>query len=63
LPRAQYPRYFTVGVNFFAARALGLAVENETTLAAKLAARDRARDNDHPQTSSLAPDHAGASRP
>ena len=63
LPRAQYPRYFTVGVNFFAARALGLAVENETTLAAELAARDRARDNDHPQTSSLAPDHAGASRP
>jgi putative ABC transport system substrate-binding protein len=41
LPRPAYPRYFTVGVNFNAARGLGVAVDNEATLAAELAVRDR----------------------
>ena len=45
LPAPQYPRYFTVAVNFFAARALGLAMENESTLAEQLAARGRGRSD------------------
>jgi ABC-type uncharacterized transport system substrate-binding protein len=45
LPPPQYPRYFTVAVNFFAARALGLAMENESTLAEQLAARGRSRSD------------------
>ena len=43
LPAPEYPRYFTVAVNFFAARALGLAMEDESTLAAQLAARGGGR--------------------
>jgi ABC-type uncharacterized transport system substrate-binding protein len=41
LPPPQYPRYFTVAVNFFAARSLGLAMDDEATLAAALAERAR----------------------
>jgi putative tryptophan/tyrosine transport system substrate-binding protein len=37
LPAPQYPRYFTVAVNFFAARALGLSMEPESALAEALA--------------------------
>lgn len=42
LPLPQYPRYFTVGVNFIAARSLGLMMDDEATLAAELAQRSRA---------------------
>jgi putative tryptophan/tyrosine transport system substrate-binding protein len=41
LPAPQYPRYFTVGVNFIAARSLGLRMEDESALAAGLAERSR----------------------
>ena len=40
LPPAGYPLYFTVGVNFNAARGLGVAIDNEATLAAELAMRE-----------------------
>jgi putative ABC transport system substrate-binding protein len=39
LPAPQYPKYFTVRVNFSVARSLGLRIEEEATLAAALAAR------------------------
>ena len=39
LPAPQYPRYFTVGVNFFAARSLGLRIDDEAALASALAER------------------------
>ncbi len=39
LPAPQYPRYFTVRVNFSVARSLGLPVEDEASLAASLTAR------------------------
>lgn len=42
LPPPQYPRYFTVGVNFFAARSLGIMMENEAVLSQALAARSEA---------------------
>ncbi len=42
LPAAQFPRYFTVAVNYSVARSLGLPMEDEATLAAALAARARA---------------------
>ena len=37
LPAPGYPRYFTVGVNFFAARSLGLRIDDEAALATALA--------------------------
>ena len=40
LPPPGYPLYFTVGVNFNAARGLGVAIDNEATLAAELAMRE-----------------------
>ena len=44
LPRPHYPRYFTVGVNFLAAQAIGLALDDETSLATALAVREREKD-------------------
>jgi putative ABC transport system substrate-binding protein len=41
LPAPQYPHYFTVAVNFIAARALGLRMDDEASLAATLAERNR----------------------
>jgi putative tryptophan/tyrosine transport system substrate-binding protein len=41
LPAPEHPRYFTVAVNFFAARSLGLQMEDEAALAAALAERSR----------------------
>jgi hypothetical protein len=52
LPAPQYPRYFTVGVNFLAARAMGLAVDDEATLAAELAVRAREREKDRSRAAS-----------
>jgi hypothetical protein len=51
LPPPGYPRYFTVGVNFVTAQAIGLALDDEATLAAALAvrARDREKDRARPQ--------------
>jgi putative tryptophan/tyrosine transport system substrate-binding protein len=48
LPAPEYPRYFTVAVNFFAARALGLSLETESALALALAERGRGEDRVEP---------------
>ncbi len=62
LPRPQYPRYFTVGVNFLAAHVIGLAVDDESTLAAQLAARAREREKERDREASrTAAKHADGS--
>ncbi len=43
LPAPQYPRYFTVRTNQTVARSLGIALEDEATLAAALAGRGDGR--------------------
>jgi ABC-type uncharacterized transport system substrate-binding protein len=42
LPAPQFPRYFTVAVNYSVARSLGLAIQDEAAIGAALAARTRA---------------------
>jgi len=58
LPSPQYPRYFTVGVNFVTAQAIGLALDDEATLAAALAVRTRDREKDQARTQSNVVVHA-----
>ncbi|HET7135077.1 MAG TPA: ABC transporter substrate binding protein [Casimicrobiaceae bacterium] len=58
LPSPQYPRYFTVGVNFVTAQAIGLALDDEATLAAALAVRTRDREKDRARTQSNVVMHA-----
>lgn len=58
LPLPDYPRYFTVGVNFFAARALGLKIDDQTALANALATLASARARS--RGSSTSPELVGA---
>ncbi len=43
LPAPQYPRYYTVSANHTVARSLGISLDDEATLAARLAARSDGR--------------------
>jgi len=43
LPAPQYPRYFAVSVNHTVARSLGISLDDDATLASKLAARGDGR--------------------
>jgi len=38
LPPPQYPKYFSVGVNYQVARSLGLAIEDEAALLQRIKA-------------------------
>ena len=60
LPPPQYPRYFTVGVNFIAAQSLGLRIDDEATLATGLAERNR--DSTERRNSSTSEGAAAPSR-
>jgi hypothetical protein len=63
LPSPQYPRYFTVGVNFVTAQAIGLALDDEVTLAAALAVRARDREKDRARSQSRVVTHAAKASP
>jgi len=63
LPSPQYPRYFTVGVNFVTAQAIGLALDDEATLAAALAVRARDREKDRVRSQSRVVTHAAKASP
>jgi putative ABC transport system substrate-binding protein len=45
LPRPEYPRYFTVGVNASVARSLNIRVEGEASLVEALSSRERVADD------------------
>jgi hypothetical protein len=63
LPSPQYPRYFTVGVNFVTAQAIGLALDDEATLAAALAVRARDREKDRARSQASAVPQAAKASP
>jgi ABC-type uncharacterized transport system substrate-binding protein len=63
LPPPQFPRYFTVGVNFLTAHAIGLALDDESSLAAALAVRAREREKDRARSQSRAVTHTASGTP
>jgi ABC-type uncharacterized transport system substrate-binding protein len=58
LPAPQYPRYFTVQVNHTVARSLGIAIDDEASLAASVTARAESR-REVPRPASVDPAPAG----